>query len=257
MEKKIRVRSTVLRSILNYEPNGLGALLGVKTEPTALMKLGSMAHCCLLEADNFSDYYAPYEGRKGSKSYQQAEESNLEPVKVEEVTTAQKMSQAALEQLEKFPHISAAINDKDTMKEFFIEFTDDKFHHTGTIDVYSAKFATLIDYKTTSYPVATKGLWSREADKRMYHLQMAYYKMLLEKKNYPVKEVFHVVQSMEPPYLLSVFSFSDESLEIGRKLFSSALVQVEQSLEEFGKVQKIYIEEEASSPYLMGFEDVI
>ncbi|AQW89104.1 putative exonuclease [Xenohaliotis phage pCXc-HC2016] len=257
MEKKIRVRSTVLRSILSYEPSGLGALLGVKTEPTALMKLGSMAHCYLLEEGCFNDYYAPYEGRKGGKSYQQAEETDLEPVKMEEAATAYKMSLAALEQLKKFPHINAVVNDKDAMKEFFIEFTDDKFHHTGTIDLYSAKFATLIDYKTTSYPVATKGLWSREADKRMYHLQMAYYKMLLEKKSYPVKEVYHVVQSMEQPYLVSVFSFSEESLEIGKKLFGSALVQVEHSLEEFSKIQKIYIEEEASSPYLLGFEDIV
>ncbi|WP_338364966.1 hypothetical protein [Candidatus Xenohaliotis californiensis] len=46
-------------------------------------------------------------------------------------------------------------------------------------------------------------------------------------------------------------------MKIGNKLVGSALVQIEYSLEQFNQVQKIFIEEEALSPYLHGFEDIV
>ncbi|WP_338364968.1 hypothetical protein [Candidatus Xenohaliotis californiensis] len=83
-------------------------------------------------------------------------------MKTEELKTHPKMSMAAHKQIKKFPHLDGIFVDPDAEKKFFIKYEDEKFHHTGRIDFYSPKFATLIDYKTTSYSAATKGLWRRK-----------------------------------------------------------------------------------------------
>lgn len=252
---KIILRSSFLRDAL-IDPARIKVYLhGGTTTPTASMSLGTAAHCFLLQPEKFQqDYQVITDGR--SKEGKEAKISGKATINLKDAERLLQMKERliAFHEARNFTATEVLLHGT---KELLIEHETELYIHTGEIDALDIEKGIIVDYKTTSAPSVYHVFWEQQVSRYYLHLQMAYYAMLYQLKfGKKAKKFYHVVQSIEAPYVVSCFEVGKEAMETGNKQIESAIKTIAAMIEEDSDCRIINVSEDPASPYHPGPRDV-
>lgn len=252
-EKEIIIRSTIIRA---YEDEGLVSwyLQGGKSEQTESMLMGSVMHCLILEPEKFDKTYTIIDtARKGTKEWKLAEKSEMTPIKRDFYKKCLEMRDSFWHYIEQGDYENIRNVLQNGVKEECLKIKGPKTGVSFSIkpDVYTHD--TLIDYKTTSRKNVSALQWQYIVQEYKYDIQVSFYMNMLNiiKKNEGVniKNVYHIVQSTEPPYCLSVFFFPLTSLATSYRRMISGILGTLEILEKIGKIQNVHVESQMGESY--------
>lgn len=251
---KIVLRSSFLRDAL-IDPARIKVYLhGGTVTPTASMTLGTAAHCFLLQPERFQqEYQVVTDGR--SKESKDAKESGKNTINLKDADRLLQMKERLIvfHEARKFPATNILLHG---IKELLIEHETEFYIHTGEIDALDIDKGIIVDYKTTSAPSVYHDFWEEHVTRYYLHLQMAYYAMLYQLKfGKKAKKFYHVVQSIEPPYVVSCFELGKEAIETGNKQVNSAIKKISSMIEEDSECRVVNVSEDPAKPYHPGPRD--
>lgn len=251
---KIILRSSFLRDAL-IDPVRIKVYLhGGTTHSSANMSLGTAAHCYLLQPEKFeAEYRIVQDGR--SKESREAKQGEYSVIKEKDFERLVGMKQKLQEhdQLHGFVATKVLLNGT---KELLIEHERGAYIHTGELDAIDTEQDIIVDYKTTSAFSVYHAFWDQQVARYYLHLQMAYYGFLYQLHfGRKAKRFFHVVQSVEAPYVVSCFELGKESISTGNKLIESAINTIAAMIEEDSSCRIINVAESPATPYHPGVRD--
>jgi ATP-dependent exoDNAse (exonuclease V) beta subunit len=218
------------------------------------MSLGTAAHCFILQPEKFAErFQIVTDGR--SRECKEAKLNEKEIIKQKDLERLINMKQKLHEfhELRNFEATDVLINGT---KELLIEHEKGAYIHTGELDAIDTERDIIVDYKTTSAPSVYHAFWDQQVARYYLHLQMAYYGLLYHYRfNKKAKRFFHVVQSVEPPYVVSCFELGKEAIETGKKLIQSAIDTISAMIEEDLGCRVINVAESPATPYHPGVRE--
>ncbi len=264
-EKEVIIRSSIIRAALTDEGLVPWYLQGGKLEQTESMLIGSVSHCLILEPEKFDEIYAVVDTqRKGTKEWKLAEKSEKIPIKRNLYDKCLEIKDAFWHYINsgEYPEIKEALN--KGIREEWIQIKGQKTGVSFSIkpDIYTHN--TLIDYKTTSRQSVSALQWQAIVNEYKYDVQVSFYMNMLniikKDQGVEIKNIYHIVQSTEPPYCLSVFFFPLSFLTVSYHRMITGLCCVLDALDKLGKVQNVYIESQEGESYIEqrgNLEDII
>lgn len=179
----------------------------IKRKPTPAMELGSLIHTAVLEPELLYSCYGVFVGdrrtKQGKLDWQNYIDNEIKPVTGEQMEMAQEIAkQVAAE-----PYL--LFDECEIEHEYF-------FSHFGEsckskIDAYHAPSATLIDLKT----ISDINKAERQFFDLHYDLQLAFYRLALQKAKKPVKQVQVLFVETQAPYTMRLFDLSTDIMNNG------------------------------------------
>lgn len=252
---EVVIRSSIIRAALKDEGEAAWYLQGGKLEPTENMLVGSAAHCLILEPEKFEETFTIVDTqRRGTKEWKLALMSDKTPIKRDIYNKCVEIKDAFWEAMksDEYQDIKKAI--ESGVKEEWIQVQGPNTNSQFSIkpDVYTKD--TLIDYKTTCRKCVTSRQWQTIVNEYKYDVQVSFYMNMLnltkKDEGVDIKNIYHIVQSTEPPYCLSVFFFPQVSLELAYKRMITGLYSTTEILRNIGNIQRIWLETEEGESFV-------
>ncbi len=264
-KQEIIIRSSIIRAALEDEGLVSWYLQGGKLEQTDSMLTGSIVHCLILEPEKFDEVFTVIDAkRRGTKEWKLAEESSKIPVKKDLYNKCLEIKEAFWKFLGDGRYEDVRVALENGVKEEWIQIQGPKTGVSFSIkpDVYTKD--TLIDYKTTSRRSVSALQWAEIVNEYKYDVQVAFYMNMLntikKKEGVEIKNVYHIVQSTEPPYCLSVFFFPLDSLILSYRRMITGIQCVLNTLDMLGEVRNIRVQSEEGESHIEFnglFEDLL
>lgn len=252
---EVVIRSSIIRAALKDEGEAAWYLQGGRLEPTENMLVGSAVHCLILEPDKFEETFTIIDTqRRGTKEWKLALMSDKTPIKRDIYNKCVEIKDAFWKAMEsdEYKDIKKAI--ESGVKEEWIQIKGPNTNSQFSIkpDVYTKD--TLIDYKTTCRKCVTSRQWQSIINEYKYDVQMSFYTNMLNtsKKDQGVniKNIYHIVQSTEPPYCVSVFFFTQTSMDLAYLRMITGLCSTIEILKNIGNIQNIWLETEEGESHI-------
>ena len=245
MSKPI-IRSTLLRAAYESEALARWQLMGGGKESTKEMQLGTLAHAMLLEPKKAKEEFIQYAGTKAGREYKSLLKTmpaeNLFP---EEAWCKANEMAATVRDYLKQPECPKKLADLilKGKKEETLEYENEKNIFQIKPDSYTKN--CFLDYKTTSTVFADYSYWSMHCQVYGLEIQLGYYAHVLKLLgNEPTGGAYHLVQSTQPPYCISVFFFQANTLNQSLEKVLETIDQVEYLLGTFPYIRALEIPQE-------------
>ena len=204
---------------INRSPSHYQAWLTEDRIETAAMKLGTAAHCDILEPDRFkTDYIAMPEGldrrtKEGKARYAELESSGKIILAMDDYLAVQAMRESVMS------HPSA----RELLAEGMAE--QSFFGRLWDVDVKCRpdwlNNGIVVDLKTTTD--ASLNGFSKSIANFRYAVQAAFYSDILASLGHDVVAFLFIAVEKTAPYAVGVYELDDMSLEIGREQYQRDL----------------------------------
>lgn len=195
---------------------------GNKPEPSAAMKLGSAFDCYLLEPEVFAKRFLviPAGMRRGTKAWEEFEKESAgrELVKAEEFEEIKAMTDA----VRAHPIASKVLSDGYPQVSYFWNDPITGVRCKSRAD-FLRKDKILVDVKTTAEGGGNPDAFQRTAFAMRYHVQAAFYSDGAEIVDSKPDSFLFVVVERAAPYLVSIYSMTDEFIALGREAYRKDL----------------------------------
>lgn len=193
-----------------------------KPEPTAAMRLGSAFDCYLLEPEVFATRFLviPAGMRRGTKVWDEfeTEAAGRELVKAEEFEEIKAMSDA----IKAHPIASQVLSDGFPQVSYFWNDPITGVPCKSRAD-FRRKDGILVDVKTTAEGGGNPEAFQRTALAMRYHVQAAFYSDGAEIVDSKPETFLFVVVERVAPYLVSIYSMTDDFIHLGREAYRKDL----------------------------------
>lgn len=246
IKKEVTIRSSIIRAALEDEGLVSWYLQGGKLEQTDSMLTGSITHCLILEPEKFDEMFTVVDTqRRGTKEWKLAEESKKTPVKRDLYNKCLKIKEAFWENINNGDYSQVKDVLINGVKEEWLQIKGSRNDVSFSIkpDVYTKD--TLIDYKTTSRKSVTPFQWAEIVNEYAYDVQVVFYMNMLNtikgSEGVNIKNIYHIVQSTEPPYCLSVFFFHLDCMTLSLQRMYTGIQCVVDTLDSLGKAKSVSV----------------
>jgi len=179
-------------------------------EPTAAMKLGSLAHCAILEPEELLNRYgvcAPRNTKAGKEQAERMAAQNMEAVTASDMALAMGMSAA----VQAHPAAYALLKEGKAEQSFWWDDLATGMRCKCRPDWYQG--STIVDIKTTTD--ASPQAFARSVATFGYHIQAAHY---LEGLSDRCQRFVFVAVEKTYPHAVAVYELDGEALALGRTM---------------------------------------
>lgn len=210
LDKPLVITSTLLRNAINNPSVALATLTGTASESTECMMLGTVAHCLLLEPEEFENRFTITGADRLLKATRRKEfqATGLITIKKNMFNQASEMVASLRNQLTQ-PHMANVKRLVDFGVKEERLFSGD---YAIKPDAYNDEY--FLDYKTVSMLYPEKSLWINNMLDTNLMVQLGlYYHVLCENGHKPRSGAYHLVQTIFPPYQAVSFKFEPDCLQ--------------------------------------------
>ena len=193
-----------------------------KTAPieSKALTMGEAIHTAILEPERFQRDYAMVDARKGSKAWTGFQQAN--PRKVLLNPTDYSTCVLSQESVKQHPTASRFLRDSSPDEREVSVFGHDNATNVSTkcrCDILTGD--EIVDIKTTTD--ADPENFARSISKYGYHIQAAYYQMIVEQHTGHRLPFYFVAVEKSAPNLVGVYELDDDSMEQGRRMARKGL----------------------------------